>query len=162
MDSGLTLAQLEALDGIRVRDTFSVLDIGECEGIDIWQFIELIAGKVEGIENPVSVTVYATDGYKNDLLSVFYKDGLENGVEDENGDRKPLILAYAVKGYPFVDSESHEGYTGLAGNAAGPLRVVAETNQGASVKYANKLIVTIPGSGKINITVDKSIFETAK
>lgn len=157
-----TLAQLEALDGIRVRDSFSVLDIGECEGIDIWQFIELIAGKVEGIENPVSVTVYATDGYKNDLLSVFYKDGLENGVEDENGDRKPLILAYAVKGYPFVDSESHEGYTGLAGNAAGPLRVVAETNQGASVKYANKLIVTIPGSGKINITVDKSIFETAK
>ena len=79
-------------------------------------------------------------------------------IEDENGDRKPLILAYAFNGYPLVDSESHEGYTGLAGNTDGPLRVVAETNQGASVKYANKLVVTIPGSGKINITVDKSIF----
>ena len=157
-----TLAQLEALDGIRVRDTYSVLDIGECEGISIWQFVELIAGDVQGIEEPISVTVYATDGYKSDLLSVFYKDGLENGVEDESGDRKALIFAYAVKGYPFVDSESHEGYTGLAGNTAGPLRVIAETNQGASVKYVNKLVVTIPGSGKINITVDKSIFDTDK
>ena len=61
-----------------------------------------------------------------------------------------------------MDSESHEGYTGLAGNTAGPLRVIAETNQGASVKYVNKLVVTIPGSGKINITVDKSIFDTDK
>lgn len=157
-----TLAQLEALDGIRVRDTYSVLDLGECEGINIWQFVELIAGDVQGIEDPVSVTVYASDGYKNDLLSVFYKDGLKNGVEDENGDRKALIFSYAVKGYPFVDSESHEGYTGLAGNTAGPLRVIAETNQGASVKYVNKLVVTVPGSGKINITVDNSIFDTDK
>ena len=155
-----TLEQLESLPAIRVRDTYSVLDLGECEGIDIWKFIQLIAGNVEGIDNPVSVTFYANDGYKNDLLSVFYKDGLENGVKDETGDRKTLILAYAIKGYPFVDSESHEGYTGLAGNTDGPLRVIAETNQGASVKYVSKLVVTIPGSGKINVTVDKSIFDT--
>lgn len=157
-----TLEQLEALDGIRVRDTYSVLDMGECEGINIWQFVKLIAGTVPGIDKPVSVTVYASDGYKNDLLSVFYMDGLENGVEDENGDRKALILAYAVKGYPFVDSESHEGYTGLAGNSCGPLRVIAETNQGASVKYVTKLVVTVPGSGKINISVDNSIFNSEK
>lgn len=159
---GFTVAQLETLSGIRVRDTYSVLDIGECEGINIWQFVKLIAGKAKGVDNPVSVTVYATDGYKNDLLSVLYMDGLVNGVEDESGDRKALILAYAVNGYPLVDSESHEGYTGLAKNADGPLRVVAETNQGASVKYANKLVVTIPGSGKINITMDNSIFDTDK
>ena len=154
-----TVRQLEALSGIRVRDTYSVLDLGECEGIDIWKFIKLIAGDVQGIDDPVSVTVYATDGYKNDLLSVFYKDGLENGAVDENGDRKTLILAYAVNGYPLVDSESHEGYTGLTGNAFGPLRVVAETNQGASVKYVSKLVVTVPGSGKLDITVDSGIFD---
>ncbi len=157
-----TVAQLEALSGIIVRDKYSVLELGECEGVNIWQFVKLIAGKVKGIDEPVSVTVYAADGYKNDLLSVFYKDGLVNGVEDESGDRKPLILAYAVNGCPLVDSESHEGYTGLAKNADGPLRVVAETNQGASVKYANKLVVTIPGSGKIDITVDNGIFDTDK
>ena len=157
-----TVEELESLPGIRVRDKYTVLDLGECEGIDIWKFVKLVAGNVKGIDDPVSVTMYASDGYKNDLLSVFYKDGLENGVEDENGDRKALILAYAVNGYPLVDSESHEGYTGLAKNAFGPLRVVAETNQGASVKYANKLVVTIPGSGKINITVDNGIFEPGK
>ena len=157
-----SVAQLESLPGIRVRDKYSVLDIGECEGVDIWKFVKLFAGDVPGIDKPVSVTAYASDGYKNDLLSVFYMDGLENGVEDENGDRKALILAYAVNGYPLVDSESHEGYTGLARNAFGPLRVVAETNQGASVKYANKLVVTLPGSGKINISVDESVFEEGK
>ena len=155
-----TVRQLEALSSIIVRDTYSVLELGECEGIDIWKFVQLIAGDVEGINDPVSVTAYASDGYKNDLLSVFYMDGLVNGVEDENGDRKTLILAYAIKGYPFVDSESHEGYTGLAGNTDGPLRVVAETNQGASVKLVTKLVVTVPGSGEINITVDPAIFDT--
>lgn len=157
-----TVRQLESLSAIRVRDQYSVLNIGECEGLDIWKFVQLIAGQTEGIDDPVSLTFYATDGYKNDLLSVFYKDGLVNGVEDENGERKVLILAYAINGYPLVDSESHEGYTGLAGNTDGPLRVIAETNQGASVKYVSKLVVTLPGSGKINITVDDSIFDTEK
>ncbi len=50
-------------------------------------------------------------------------------MEDENGDLKKLILAYAVNGCRLVDSESHEGYTGLAGNFAGPLRVIAEAKQ---------------------------------
>lgn len=157
-----TAEQIESLPGIRVRDKYSVLELGECEGIDIWKFVQLIAGEVPGIDDPVSFTVYATDGYKNDLLSVFYLDGLKNGVEDENGDRKPLILAYAMNGCPLVDTESHEGYTGLARNSDGPLRIVAETNQGASVKYASKLVVTIPGSGKINIGVDNSIFQIGK
>lgn len=151
-----TLAQLEAMTDLIVRDTYSVLDIGECEGIVIWKFIQRFAGDVPGIGDPVAVTVYAEDGYKNDLLSVFYKEGLEFGVMSEDGDRKPLIIAYAVNGIPLVDSESHEGYTGLAGNMGGPLRVVAETTQGASVKYVNKLVVTIPGSGPIDITVDES------
>jgi DMSO/TMAO reductase YedYZ molybdopterin-dependent catalytic subunit len=154
-----TVRQLEALSGIIVRDTYSVLELGECEGIDIWKFIQLVAGDAPGVDDPVSVTFYASDGYKNDILSVFYKDGLVNGVEDENGDLKKLILAYAVNGCPLVDSESHEGYTGLARNTAGPLRVVAETNQGASVKYVTKLVVTVPGSGALDITVDPAIFD---
>jgi Holliday junction DNA helicase RuvA len=57
-----------------------VLDIGTCEGIDIWKFIQLIAGDVPGVDDPVAVTVYASDGYKNDLLSVFFREGLVNGV----------------------------------------------------------------------------------
>ncbi len=156
-----TVGQLESLSDLIVRDTYSVLELGECEGLDIWKFIQLFGGDVPGIDAPVSVTFYASDGYKNDILSVFYKNGLINGVEDENGDLKKLILAYAVNGYPLVDAESHEGYTGFARNSSGPLRVVAETNQGASVKYVTKLVVTVPGSGELNITVDPAIFDGA-
>ena len=154
-----TVEQLESLQEIIVRDEYSVLDIGTCEGVDIWKFIQLVAGDVPGIDDPISITVYAADGYKNDLLSVFYKEGFELGVADDNGDRKKLIIAYAINGYPLVDSESHEGYTGLAGNGYGPLRAIAETNQGASVKQVNKLVVTIPGSERFNVTVDESIFQ---
>ena len=153
-----TVGQLETLEDLIVRDEYSVLDIGTCEGIDIWKFIQLIAGDVPGVDDPVSVTVYASDGYKNDLLSVFFREGLVNGVSGDTGDPKKLIIAYALNGYPLVDEESHEGYTGLAGNSSGPLRVVAETNQGASVKLFNKLVVTISGSGPIEITVDESLF----
>jgi len=153
-----TVGQLEMLEDLIVRDEYSVLDIGTCEGIDIWKFIQLIAGDVPGVDDPVAVTVYANDGYKNDLLSVFFREGLVNGVSGDTGEPKKLIIAYALNGYPLVDEESHEGYTGLAGNSSGPLRVVAETNQGASVKYFNKLVVTIAGSGPIDITVDESLF----
>ena len=153
-----TVGQLEQLKDLIVRDEYTVLDIGTCEGIDIWKFIQLIAGDVPGVDDPVAVTVYASDGYKNDLLSVFFREGLVNGVSGDTGDPKKLIIAYALNGYPLVDEQTHEGYTGLAGNASGPLRVVAETNQGASVKFFNKLVVTISGSGPIDITVDESIF----
>jgi len=144
-----TVGELEEMTDLIVREKYSVLDIGECEGIDIWKFIKRYAGNVPGIDDPIAITVYAVDGYKNDLLSVFYKEGFELGIADGDGNRKPLIIAYAVNGLPFVDSESHEGYTGLAGNGTGPLRVIAETNQGASVKYVNKLVVTVPGSGNL-------------
>lgn len=154
-----TTEQLESLTDLVVRDTYSVLDVGVCEGIDIWKFIQKIAGGVPGIDDPLSITAYASDGYKNDLLSVFYREGFEQGVADENGNRRTLILCYAINGYPLVDSESHAGYTGLAGNGAGPIRVIAESNQGASVKYCNKLSVTLTGSDPIDITIDPSMLE---
>lgn len=153
-----SVEQIEMLDEIIVRDDYTVLDLGTCEGIDIWKFIQMFAADVPGIDDPISVTAYATDGYQSNLLSIFYKTGLEKGVSGDTGEPKKLIIAYAINGYPLVDSESHEGYTGFAANGSGPLRVVAETNQGASVKYFDKLSVTIAGSGPIDITVDESLF----
>ena len=144
-----TVEQLEAMDSLIVRDDYAVLELGTCEGIDLWGLVLQEAGEVPGIDQPVSVTAYASDGYKNDLLSVFAMDGLEQGVLDPEGQRKKIIIAYAINGAPLVDEESHEGYTGTAGNSSGPLRIIAETVQGASVKYFNKLVVTVPGSGPI-------------
>lgn len=157
-----SLEQLESLKQIIVRESYTILDIGTCEGIDLWKFVKLVAGHVPGIDKPVAVTAYAEDGYKNDLLSVFYMEGLERGILDADGNRKPIILAYAVNEYPLVDTENHEGYTGKAGNAHGPLRVITETVQGASVKLCNKLVVTLPGSGAIQINPDKIFTENTQ
>ena len=155
-----TVGQLESLEELVVRADYDVLELGTCEGIDLWEFVKLVAGDAPGLDNPVSVTAYASDGYKNDLLSLFYLDGLERGVPNADGELRPLIIAYAFNGVPLVDSADHEGYTGLAGNTDGPLRIVAEGVQGASVKYFNQLVVTLPGSGPLELTVDESLFGT--
>ena len=153
-----TLEQLESMKELIVREDYTVLDLGQCEGLDIWKLICRVADSVPGIDDPVSITAYAADGYKHDLLSAFSIEGFRLGVPDENGERKPLLLCYAINGYPLVDSENHEGYTGLAGNGAGPLRVVAETNQGGSVKYCTKIVVTLKGTDAIDIAPDPGWF----
>ena len=153
-----TVQELESLKDLIVRAKYTVLDVGECEGLDIWKFIQKFAGDVPGINDPVSITVYANDGYKNDVLSVVYKEGFEKGVATDTGDRLPVLLCYAINGYPNVDDENHAGYTGMAGNTAGPLRAIVEGTQGASVKYCVKLVVTVPGDGPIDITVDPAVF----
>lgn len=149
-----TVSELEAMSDLIVRDTYTVLDLGEMEGLVIWKLVERYAGDIEGIQDPIGVAAYAEDGYSNDLLANFGLEALKNGVLDDVGVPKPLILAYAQNGYPLVDVADHEGYTGLAGNADGPLRIVAETNQGASVKYVERIVVTVPGSGPIEGRVD--------
>ena len=153
-----TVKELESLKDLIVRAKYTVLDVGECEGLDVWKFIQKFAGDVPGIDEPISITVYADDGYKNDVLSVVYLDGFQKGVATETGDRLPVLLCYAINGYPNVDDENHAGYTGMAGNTAGPLRAIVEGTQGASVKYCVKLVVTVPGDGPIDITVDPSVF----
>lgn len=135
-----TIKELEAMTELVERTDYSVLDLGVCEGINLWKLVESVAGE---IKDPVSVTGYASDNYSKDFLSIFSMDALENGIVDANGVRKPIIIGYAVKGYPLVFDETNEGYTGLAANSDGPLRFITETNQGASIKHASKVVVTI-------------------
>ncbi|MEG1436520.1 MAG: two-component regulator propeller domain-containing protein [Oscillospiraceae bacterium] len=144
-----TLAELESMNDLVVRDDYSVLEFGACEGIDLWKFIIQEAGSVKGVKSPVSINVIATDGYTKDILSIFGQESLGKGIADANGNRKKIIMAYANKGVPLVDSESHEGYTGLIGNGFGPIRLVTEGNQGSSLKYFSKIIVKVEGKGKI-------------
>ncbi len=138
-----TLKELEALTDLVERTDYSVLDLGTCEGINFWGLVKYSAGADFDLSNPVSVNGYASDGYSKDLLAIFGMEALEKGVVDGNGQRKPIIVCYAVNGYPLVYDENDEGYTGLVANADGPMRFVTETNQGASVKHANKIVVTL-------------------
>ena len=145
------LSELEAMTDLIERTNYSVLDLGTCEGINIWGLIKSVAGNVPGVLDPVSVTGFATDNYSKDFLSIFSMDALEKGIVDATGNRKPIILCYAINGYPLVDTSDHEGYSGLVNNADGPVRFITETNQGASIKYAKKIVVTIKGSDEINL-----------
>ena len=135
-----TLKELEEMKDLIVRDKYFVLNIGDAEGIDIWKLVK----KNYDIknENLVSVIFYAEDGYKNDVLSVVGINALENGVEFDGEDKK-VLLSYAINGYPLVNDENHEGYTGLAKNTDGPMRLIVENVQGASVKKCNKVVVTV-------------------
>lgn len=144
-----TLGELESYKEVIARGKYTVLDLGECEGLDLWRFIKKAVGDIEGMDKPVSVIAYAEDDYKNDLLSLVYMDGLTKGIENEAGEVLPVLLCYGIGGYPLVDESSHPGYTGLVGNSDGPLRIVVEGSQGGSVKYCNKVVVTLPGKGKL-------------
>ena len=154
-DIVFTAAELEAMEDIIVRDTYTVLDIGECEGVDVWKLIRKVSGDDLDPKKAISITAHATDGYSNDLLANCYLSAFTDGVPSEAGGNKTIILAYAVKGYPLVDSENHEGYTGLAKNCDGPLRIVVEGFQGGSIKYCNKIVVTLPGNDEINLSFEK-------
>lgn len=144
------VSELEAMEEIIVRDTYTVLDMGECEGVDLWKLIRNTAGDGIDLSSPVSITAYASDGYKNDLLANCYLTGFVDGIESET-DSKRIILSYACKGYPLVDTEGHEGYTGMAKNCDGPLRIVVEGFQGGSLKCCNKVVVTLPGNDPIEL-----------
>ena len=140
MEIVYTLKELEEMKDLIIRDKYFVLSIGDAEGIDVWKLVK--KNYDVNNENLVSVIFYAEDGYKNDVLSVVGINALENGVEFDGEDKK-VLLAYAINGYPLVDNENHEGYTGLAKNTDGPMRLIVENVQGASVKKCNKVVVTV-------------------
>ena len=154
-DISFTAAELEAMDDIIVRDKYTVLDIGECEGLDVWKLIRKVAGDDVDPKKAVSITAFASDGYSNDLLANCYLSAFTDGIPSEAGGNKTIILAYAVNGYPLVDTENHEGYTGMAKNCDGPLRIVVEGFQGGSIKYCNKIVVTLPGNDEIDLKYGK-------
>mgnify|MGYP003294462424 FL=1 len=138
-----TLGELEKMTDLIERTEYSVLDLGVCEGINFWGLVKSVVGSDVDLSNPVKVSGFATDNYSKDFLSIFSMDALENGIVAADGTRKPIIICYAVQGYPLVFDENDEGYTGLVANGDGPLRFITETNQGASIKHASKIVVEL-------------------
>lgn len=139
-----TLAQLEGMNGIIDRDNYTWIGNTENEGINIWKFIKQEASTVAGIENPTSVKAFSGT-FSRDLLNIFGKDALENGIKDGSA-RKSIILSYAMDGYPLVPSTNSDGYAGAALNGDGPLRVITHLKQDACVKATDKIVVELSGS----------------
>lgn len=140
-----TLAQIEAMDDVIHRDTYTtVMANQEHEGIKVWNFVQKEAATVSGISSPGTVKIVARDGFSKDLISIYDLDQLKNGVKD-GMQRKPIIVAYSANGLPLVRSSSDEGYVGGSGNADGLLRSITHTNQGACLKDTVGIEVDLAG-----------------
>ncbi len=138
-----TLEELENMTDLVERTEYFVRDFGVCEGINLWKLVKASVGPDVDLSNPIKVSAVASDNYSKDFLSIFSMDALEKGIVAADGTRKPIIVCYAIQGYPLVFDENDEGYTGLVANSDGPLRFITETNQGASIKHASKVVVEI-------------------
>lgn len=156
-----TVGEIEDNTALVERITANVVQEYTWEGIHFWKWVKQEAGSITGVEDPVSVTVFAADDYSQEIRGKFGIDGLENGIKD--GDNYvPIILAYGVAGYPLViGDKSHadgEGYDATAGNNGGPLRLITHNAQGSSLTYVKKIVIVAgDGSSEPEETADFTI-----
>lgn len=146
-----SLRELEAMDDIIIRDSYTYIGEHQHEGLDLWKLISQKAGLKKGAEL-TSVKVIASDGFSRDVLSVFGKEALEKGIAD-GLERKIIILAYAGDGNPLVPDTSSDGYT--SGNEGGPIRMITHMNQGACLKNVVKVVV----DGNVTAASDASFID---
>ncbi len=144
----VTVAALEALDNIKVADTYKMGGEFFMQGIDLYKYLQGIGFK-DGLDTAV-VTAYS-----GGFSAQFDGAQLKNGV---NG--KPIIIAYgqglnATQGLPLVENEQSPGYDSNYGNAFGPLRLVVHDNTGWCVKWLEKIVV---GDSEVVIPVDTNDF----
>ena len=147
-----TVGEIEDNTSLVERITATVVQESTWEGILFWRWVKQEAGNIEGIDDPVSITVTAADGFSSELRSNFGMDALVNGIKD--GDNYvPIILAYGIGGYPLViGDKTHsngEGYDATAGNNGGPLRLVTHNTQGTSLTYVKKVTVVVGEGGEV-------------
>jgi hypothetical protein len=144
-----TVAQLEAMGNIAVFDTYSVGAVTYwVQGIDLFKLLQNI-GFAGGLTTS-EFTVTATDGYSMQFTGSQLMDGV-------NG--KPMIIAFGqgttqTNGLPLVATTSDTGYSPIAGNDGGPLRLMVHDNSGWSVKSISKIIVGAAGGSTASTAGD--------
>jgi len=135
-----TAAELEAMDNIILQDVYKVgsNDI-VAQGVDLYKLLQNI-GFANGLTSS-EFTAYASDGFSIQFNSSL----LANGI---NG--KPIIIAFgqgttAGNGLPLVPDSTSPGYSNIAVNDCGPLRLMVHDNSGWAVKYLSKIVVGAAG-----------------
>jgi len=130
-----TLRQLESMLEYSVRDIYTGDGMNTYEGIDLWKLISEVVELKESVDVP-SIRIFAGANYNQILRSY---EQVSSGVLNSKGERKPIILAYAVEGYPLVPNESSNGY--INNNAYGPLRLLVEESKSMWVKWVDCIVV---------------------
>jgi len=151
--------------------------VNEYEGVQLWKLLlKSGINPALANDNQTIVSSTATDGYaatdkfttkqvadpdsfgfyeKNpaDLNDGKYQgnENIRQGNDVSTGDKLrtgyPVLVAYGVNGYPYVEKSSQEGYLSGLQNDGGPLRIISgklkysHPNGSNQAKYLDKIIV---------------------
>lgn len=131
-----TLAELEAMENHIVRNDYTFDGTHEMEGVVLWNLISQVIGLKEGMTTPSSVRIFSGPGYNTTLANM---EQLKDGVENNQGLMRQIIVAYGINGYPLVPEASSPGYEN--NNQHGPLRLIIENNKSQCVKQMDCIVV---------------------
>lgn len=159
----LTVEQLEAM-----KDLISQEDItydkkeNTWEGLNFWRLLQQEFGWIDGMDDPTTITVKAKDGYSVEAVEKATLDGLKSGIKDGDN-RVPVILAYAVDGYPLAaggkNTATGVGYDPVADNKGGPMRLMVHNAQGACITEVTDVTIKISGIGNADFRLYKGLGE---
>lgn len=143
-----TISELEAMTDIISQEEIYAVQSNTWEGLNFWQLIQKTFGDIQGIDNPITITVGSKDGFSVEAVEKVGLDGLINGVRD--GDNYvPVLLAYAVDGYPLASGGKGagavmgDGYDSSIDNKGGPMRLMVQNAQGACIMEVTSVTVKV-------------------
>lgn len=145
-----TVADLEKMTDLILKDTITSTQDNEWEGLDFWKFVEkeTKAACPEATTAPIKVMLKAkSDGFSIDVLAKASLDGLQNGVKD--GTRYvPIMLGYGMDGLPLTpgdksDTKIYDGFDSVIGNNGGPIRLLVHKSQGSCLTGICEITITV-------------------
>lgn len=144
-----TVKEIEAMTSLIEKDDITTTAVNSWEGVNFWKLIKQEVKGVAGIDDPISITVTAKDGYSAEIKAKFGMDAIKNGIKD--GERRvPILLAYGMDGYPLAaggkSTPKGPGYDSVVGNEGGPIRLVTHNSQGASISEVTQIVIKV-GNG---------------
>lgn len=125
-----TLVSSTATDGYAATDKFTIKQVADPDSFGFYE------------KNPEDPN---TAGWSHENNEVMRDDDNPNGDLIAKG--YPVLVAYGVNGYPYVEKASQAGYISGLQNDGGPLRVISgkkqynHANGSNQAKYLDKIIV---------------------
>lgn len=124
-----TLEDLEGMKGSTVTDSFGASGgVNGYRGVVLRDLIE--ANLAEGVDTPSKITVIGKDGYEAEIAVEDVMKGIDS--QYQNGQKRDVIIAYAMDGKPLVANKKSQGFDGE--NGFGPMRLVVENQMTRWVK----------------------------
>lgn len=129
-DDDETLVSSTATDGYAATDKFTVKQVADPDSFGFYE------------KNPEDPN---TAGWSHENNEVMRDDDHPNGDLIAKG--YPVLVAYGVNGYPYVEKASQAGYISGLQNDGGPLRIISgkkqynHANGSNQAKYLDKIIV---------------------